>query len=117
MSATIEPTRQVGTRPSGIATHGRSLKRFFIGPFIMLNGVVAFLGPVAYVGWYARFGREPAAAHGRVIESVETDTYRVRPGLDTVLAIVDRAPPPTAHHEQATEIHRHSHAWAFRPGV
>ena len=38
MSATIEPTQPVRTRPSGIATHGKSLKRYFIGPFIMLNG-------------------------------------------------------------------------------
>ena len=38
MSATSEPTQPVRTRPSGIATHGKSLKRYFIGPFIMLNG-------------------------------------------------------------------------------
>ena len=139
MSATSEPTQPVRTRPSGIATHGKSLKRYFIGPFIMLNGagmiysivrcaisatgnahqtaawaiaagahttvlafgprswprrdsgliglialtaaatvaeaallpaslaalievVVAFLGSVVYVMWYARFGREPATA-------------------------------------------------------
>jgi peroxiredoxin len=31
-------------------------------------------------------------ARGHVIESVETDNYRVRPEPDTVLAILDRAP-------------------------
>jgi peroxiredoxin len=61
VSATIEPTQHLRTRLSGVATHAKSLKRYFIGPFIVLNAAGMIYSIVRCVISVAGDGHQTAA--------------------------------------------------------
>jgi peroxiredoxin len=97
MSATIEPTQHLRNRISGIASHGKSLKRYFIGPFIMLNAAAMIYSILRCVVSATGNGDQTAAwaiaaaAHSTVLAFGPRSWPRRDNGLTALLALTAAA--------------------------